>query len=110
MILTDAAGREIGYIPIRLTAGEETAPINLRATPTSPAQRLRATYAEKVRILGRVAGVGAYLDLYEHPLSLSAFYGGTGELEIKVAASADVSGLLRAAQFLGVSERGAADY
>lgn len=110
MILTDTEGREVGYIPVRLRAGEETGPIVLRATPTSPAQRLRATYAEKVKILGRVSGVGEYVDLYEHPMSLSILYGGTGDIQIKVAASADVTGLLRVAQFLGVSSSGAADY
>lgn len=110
MILTDATGAEIGYIPVRLNAGEESSVISLRATPTSPAQKLRATYSERVTILGRVAGVGDYLDLYQNPLELSTFYGGTGELEVKVAASADVVGLLRVAQFLGVSSGGAADY
>lgn len=109
-MITDALGNEIGYIPVRLQAGEETAPLVLRVTPSSSTQKLQASYAEKVSILGRVAGVGVYQDLHVAPIGLTTFYGGYAEIEIKVAASADVVGLLRVAQFLGVSSGGAADY
>jgi hypothetical protein len=102
MRLTDTAGEEVRYLPITLNAGEESAPLSLLATPQAPGERLRSSYSLDAKILGRI-GAGAYQDLRSSPLDLTGYYGTTVTVQIKIQASALITGVRRVGQFLGVS-------
>jgi hypothetical protein len=94
MEITDEAGGEIGYLPIELDAGEESPVISLTVTPANARRRLAASPIDAdIKILGRIAGGGAYADLSLAPIDVGAYFPGSVSIEIKVRAEASLIGL-----------------
>lgn len=101
IVIRDAEGREIGYLPVSLISGEESPVIPLQVTPSAPNERLRASYSPDIIIYGKVAG-GAFIDL-SNPVDVGIYYGTTFSLEMKLKASALITGVRRIGLYLGAS-------
>lgn len=110
MKITDQSGAEIGYLPVSLISGEESPIITLTVTPGSPGELLRSGYSDYAKIMGRVQGGGPFVDLFDNPLDLSPYYGGSVFVEVKITAAVGVLGLVRVGQSVAVIFGSPADW
>lgn len=111
MRLTDELGNTVGYLPLQLQAGEESAVIVFKAIPEELGERLRSSASPDAIVWGRLQdGGGAFEDLSIAPIDLDAYLSGYALVEIKISASAEIAGVRTVGQFLGVTTGGAAGW
>lgn len=111
MAILDADGDEITYWPIAaLAEGEETTPeeITIEDLPIDGA--LTVTDDSRVTVLGRVSGVGSYVNLATSPIDLSSLGPGDVDFQVKVQVNAPIVGLERVPIFIGTETSGTADW
>jgi hypothetical protein len=97
-VIKDAEGHQLSYWPIPgLVEGEETGVLTILVDTPVAGSRLVATYDARVRLWGRVAGSGDFVDLAQEGLDLSALPAGETAFELYAEAVGPVAGLDRVA-------------
>lgn len=97
-MIKDAGGSELTYWPIPgLVEGEQTDVLTILVDTPVAGARLLASPDPRVRIWGREAGGGAYVDLGDEGLDLSALPAGETAFEIYAEAVGPIEGLERVA-------------
>lgn len=103
MKITDTDGAAIGYVPILLVAGQDSAPIVVIVTPETAQDTLSASLDANAGAFARLQGSGgAWIDLDANPIALGAYLGGSVNFEIIARAEAGVAGRAHANIFVGV--------
>lgn len=102
MIADPLNGNRVNFIPVNLLEGDETAVITLRITPEIADALLRGTLDAAASIKARI-GLAAFQDLATTPLDLSGYFGGSVDIDFKVAASDPLPGVTRVLLIAGIS-------
>lgn len=103
--IKDEDAQKVSYIPLQLKSGQLSNAIPLSVTAEA-GDTLRGSASPDAVLMGRFAGVGAYVDLSASPLVMP---GGESAVEIKIQAG-EGAGLRRATFDLRLPENSAAGW